>query len=84
MREFIRMERSYLEWAGNKITELNAEVRELKIKLEKCEAESEQFAWDYAASEKDSIDLRKELAEAQENIRILEDEFNVSPEWKEI
>ena len=39
MPEFIKMERSYLDWAGNKITELNAEVRELKIKLEKAEIE---------------------------------------------
>ena len=35
--EFIKMERSYLDWAGNKITELNAEVRELTIKLKKAQ-----------------------------------------------
>ena len=43
MPEFIKMERSYLEWAGNKITELNAEVRELKIRLEKSEIENKNY-----------------------------------------
>ena len=30
---------SYLEWSGKKITELNAEVRELKIRLKKAEGD---------------------------------------------
>ena len=54
------------------IEELITAVKELQVELAEEKKECEQYAWEYAPSEKDSIDLCKQPDEAQTKLENIE------------